>query len=238
MRKAMLYSQCTAWLLAGVLACAIGPAQAEDRPYDGEPAHDFSDAFYLANGIDPSKLIDRLNGSDTRSRDIGTSPHADFNSINIDNITGGFKHQGNVFYYTVNAKLKDDAFTNDAAGAEAKNIANSFFAFIFPKDDPSCELVPGPPCRRQDNLFEDKGGYFSNNPLGLWLLKFVSWDGPKVDTQECIDEMADLAEDNGTDLDGTPILDHLSDIEDMEDEGCVTIRERNQDGSQGFPWVV
>ncbi|MFQ5990369.1 MAG: hypothetical protein ACE5K9_10685, partial [Candidatus Methylomirabilales bacterium] len=208
-----------------------------DRPYDGAPAHDFSDAFYLANGIDPNKLIDRLDGSDGRSRDVGSSPHPDFNSINIDNITGGFKHQGNVFYYTVNAKLKDDAFTNDAAGVRAKTIANNSFAYIFPKASGN-PLVPAPPNRRQDNLFEDKGGYFSNNVLGLWLLRFVSWDGPNVNGQTCQDMMDDLEEDNGRDLDGTPIIDHLSDIENLDANGCVTIQERNQDGSDGFPWVV
>ena len=70
-------------------------------------------------------------------------------------------------------------------------IANKYRAFIFPRamGDP---LGPGPPNRRQDNLFDTRDGYFSNNPLGLWILVFVSYTDEAFNTREGQAELADL----------------------------------------------
>ncbi|MFQ5520314.1 MAG: hypothetical protein ACE5FK_02850, partial [Candidatus Methylomirabilia bacterium] len=110
-------------------------------------------------------------------------------------------------------------------------------AFIFPKaeGDP---LSPAPPNRRQDNIFDTRNGYFGANPLGLWLLTFVSWDGTAVDSVQCQGVKGDLAGKNGRDLDGTPVIKRMSEIEGLEGAGCISLQTRALDGSQGFPWVV
>ncbi len=226
-------------LSAGVLALAMGAgglALAQDRPYNRVPAFDFSDAFYRANGIDPSRILNRVNGQDGVSV-IDESPHPDFRDVRIVETTGGFKHNGDLLYYVITGMVMPDAFTPDPAGARAMAIANSFRAFIFPKaaGDP---LSPAPPNRRQDNIFETDNGYFSNNPLGLWLLTFVSWDGPNVASGRCRVEMDKLARDNGLDLDGTPVITTKKDIENLHQLGCISLRTRALDGSQGFPWVL
>ena len=66
----------------------------------------------------------------------------------------------------------------------------------------------------------------------------MSFDGPNVNTKDCQEEMAELAEENGTDLDGTPVINRLSDIRKLERMGCVRLRNRALDGSQGFPWLI
>lgn len=84
----------------------------------------------------------------------------------------------------------------------------------------------------------DRDGYFSNNPLGIWLLVFVSYTDRAFDSEEGREALMKLAEDNGVDLDGTPVIKTVSDLEDLEKEGFVEFRTRALDGSQGFPWVI
>lgn len=232
-----------AWLLlegpAPVTACGSieeSEDDADGTPYDGAPAFDFSDAFLLANGIDPTRIVDRLAGQDERSV-LDASPHSDFRDVRIVETTGGFDHSGNLLYYVVTGKVMPSTFTSDEAGARARELADSFHAFLFPKaaGDP---LGPAPPNRRQDNIFDTRNGYFSNNPLGLWLLTFVSYTEKALTTEEGQEALADLAARNGRDLDGTPVIKTVSELEKLEHAGLVEFRSRAPDGSQGFPWVL
>lgn len=219
-----------------VVAGLAGPAQCDDRPYDRVPAFDFTDEFYRQNGIDPDEILNRLDGEDGLSV-IDDSPHPDFTDVRIIETTGGFDGSGHVFYYTINGMVMPETFTDDEAGDRAIEIANSFRAFIFPKADGD-PLGPAPPNRRQDNVFDTSGGYFSNNPLGLWLLVFVSYTDDAFDTEDGQEALADLAEKNGLNLDGTPVIKTVSEIENLADDGFVELRTRALDGSQGFPWVI
>ena len=129
----------------------------------------------------------------------------------------GFNAAGEQLYYPdPPAFLFESAFLNE----ETKDLTNRSFVFIFPRtvDQPStiagCEeapflndlLAPGACNRRQDNIFDTGNGYLTSNPLGLWRIMFVTWDGPDVDTPACQAEMAKLAERNGLDIEGTPII--------------------------------
>ncbi len=130
------------------------------------------------------------------------------------------------------AKFNEGSFTDNQAGEDARDIANFFVAYIFPKAG-GPQFVPMFPNRRQDNIFATRHGYFSNNPLGLWRLGFVKWvdveDTPDPDTcQELRDE---LEEENGLDLDGSPLFRTENELEDAEEEGCILIRSRDEDGS-------
>lgn len=201
-----------------------------------EPPFDFSDEFYTQNGIDPANVINRVNGADGVSvPDVTTDPSR--RNIRVTETTGGFNDSGNIIYYNVFSMVMPNSFTNDAAGLRARQIANDFRAFIFPKaaGEP---LSPAPPNRRQDNVFDTRNGYFSNNPLGLWILVFVSYTDAALNTPGGQAVLAQLAAANGLDLDGTPIIKTASDIDNLAVQGLVNLRTRAQDGSQGFPWVV
>lgn len=201
----------------------------------------FSDAFYLQNGIDPTKTGDHFVFPDAkpgfdRTR-LDTSPDSRYNDVRVIENTGGFKHNGNLLYYIAPAVVNPDTFTNNAAGDNAKAICNSYRAFLFPKanGDP---LSPAPPNRRQDNIFQTNNGYWSNNPLGCWRIAFISWDGPNNGSAGCDDFLADQIDRNGTDLDGTGVIRTISEINDGIAAGCLRQRERKEDGTEGFPWVV
>jgi hypothetical protein len=202
----------------------------------GIPPFDFSDDYYQRNGIDPNRILARVDGTAPISvPDETTDPTR--RGIRVLQTTGGFEASGNLLYYNIFGMLKADAFTNDPAGRRARTLADRYRAFIFPKQsgDP---LSPGLPNRRQDNVFDTRNGYFDNNPLGLWRLVFVSYTDKAFNTEQGQAVVASLKTKNGCDLDGTPILKSASDIDNLARQGFVLLRMRASDGSQGFPWVI
>jgi len=203
------------------------------------PPFDFSNAFYMANGIDPSKIIDRVGGPGSASVFVVDNSNTDpnRNNIRITETTGGFDHEGNQLYYTINGFLKPNAFTNDAAGQKAMEIANDFEAYIFPKasGDP---LSPALSNRRQDNLFDTQHGYFVNSPLGIWVAVFVSYTPAAFNTEDGQKTLATLAAKNGTDLDGTPIIRQVKEIDFLKGKGLAVEQTRAMDGSQGPRWII
>jgi len=207
------------------------------RPFD------FSDAFYLQNGINPANILNRVNGTcpanDMPSCSVvdNSNTDPDRRNIRVLSTTGGFDHEGNPLYYDINGMVSPSTFTNDAAGQTAMATANFFSAYIFPKasGDP---LSPALSNRRQDNVFETRNGYFVANPLGLWTAVFVSYTREAFTTAVCQTALADLRAKNGADLDGTPMIRKAIEVDDLGKKGCAIQRTRNLNGSQGFPWII
>jgi hypothetical protein len=225
-------------VLAGVPLATNCLAQAPQQP-----PFDFSDAFYLANGINPANLLTHVDGTcpadDKPSCSVVDNSNTDPNRRNIRvlSTTGGFDHDGNVLYYSIFGRVMPNSFTTDAAGQNAMEIANFFSAYHFPKasGDP---LSPELSNRRQDNVFDTRNGYNVANPLGLWTLVFVSYTPAAFNTPRGQATLAALAAKNGTDLDGTPIIKKAIEVDDLEKKGFAEEQTRALDGSQGFPWVV
>jgi len=214
--------------------------QLESRltPSVSGPPFDFSNSFYLANGINPSAIQQRVDTSTSASAFVveSSAPDANHDNIRITETTGGFDRAGNVLYYTINGFVNPSTFTNDAAGQKAMQIAEGFEAYIFPKagGDP---LSPALSNRRQDNVFNTKSGYFTTNPLGLWTAVFVSYT-PAAFTPQGQATLNQLAALHGRDLDGTPIITKGSEVDMLMAKGLVVEQHRNFDGSQGFPWII
>ena len=210
------------------------------------PPFDFSDSFYRENGLTPEGIRERAGNADRNPThwtvdNSNTDPER--RNIRILETTGGFNNSGNLIYYSIMGTVFPDTFERDAnghlteRGQRALEVANKFRAFLFPKASAGSILSPAPPNRRQDNIFDTRDGYFSNNPLGLWILAFVVYT-PKAFTDEGRKVLDPIAAINGRDLDGTPILTTADLIDKLAAKGLVEIRTRNQDGSQGFPWVI
>jgi len=203
------------------------------------PPFDWSNSFYLANGINPSNIQQRVGTTNPASVSVvePSSPDVNHTNIRITETTGGFNHEGNVLYYTINGFVNPNTFTNDAAGQNAKAIAEFFTAYIFPKasGDP---FSPALKNRRQDNVFDTRNGYSIANPLGLWTAQFVSFTPAAFNTSAGQAALAALAALNGTDLDGTPILKTAMEVDGLKKQGFVIEQPRNFDGSQGFPWII
>jgi hypothetical protein len=232
------------WFLVGVaLSMMPGVSWADNDNTAGVPPFDFSDAFYLQNGIDPANILNRVNGTcpandkPACSEVDNSNTDPDRRNIRVRSTTGGFDHEGNPLYYNIFGMVMSNTFTNDAAGQQAMSIANFFSAYIFPKasGDP---LSPDLSNRRQDNVFDTRNGYFERNPLGLWTAVFVNYTPAAFNTAVCQHALAVLAAKNGTDLDGTPMIRKAIEVDDLEKKGCAVEQTRALDGSQGFPWIL
>jgi hypothetical protein len=242
--------RCRNWLMVGgaltltvgmTLSMILGFARAESNT--NPPPFDFSNAFYLENGIDPANILNRVDGTcpadDTPSCSVVDNSNTDptRRNIRVLSTTGGFDHEGNPLYYNIFGMAMPNTFTNDAAGLDAMAIADFFSAYIFPKasGDP---LSPALSNRRQDNVFDTRNGYFVENPLGLWTAVFVSYTPAAFDTAEGRRTLAHLAAINGTDLDGTPMIRKAVEVDVLERRGFAVTRTRALDGSEGFPWII
>jgi hypothetical protein len=213
------------------------------------PPYDFTDEFYRRNGVDPSKIVMRVNGSppsSTTARRTDPFPGFSFASdtdpkfnrhVRVLETTGGYDNEGNIEYYWVDGMLLADAFTSDAAGRQARELADTFFAYLFPKasGDPFGLDVTN---RRQDNVFGDPDPFYDFDALGLWTAAFVSYTQLALTTGPGRQVLADLAKKNGRDLDGTPIIKTVDEIDFLHGRGLVQLRSRPADGSLGPPWVI
>ena len=202
----------------------------------GQVPFDFSDDFYRSNGINPDNLLDRWNGEDERAT-MDIAPDIDHNDVRLLATTGGFNASGAIIFYTDQAKVTAETFTPDEAGLQAMVLANKFRAFIFPLKDGE-PLLPKPSNRRQDNLFDTEMEYFNVNPLGLWRLVFVRYTEAATNTVFGRRILREMANRNGRDLDGTPIIKRVREIDDLDALGLIQLQVRADDGSDGFSWVT
>lgn len=201
-------------LLALMFAIAplVAHADREDRLYD------FTDAYYLQNGIDPAGIDGRreailplatqdepIHGYQRDVRTLLTLP--------------AYNHSGDAEYFTVLGGLTAKAFRNNAAGRLARSIADSSPEYVFPRSgtDPV-----GLGAMRQSVVLDMRHGYFSNNKLGLWIHVWVSFTPRGFRSLEGRRMLDDLARRNGVDLDGTPIIKTVSEIDSLYSRGYVT----------------
>ncbi len=217
------------------------------------PGFQFSDDFYAANGIDAVELRNQENGATAPSRfgafyrgvgDAGTalgvapdSRFLDDTRITIHNM--GTNAAGEMLFYPdPPVFFFESAFLTE----DTKALTNRSFVFLFPRTVPGPNPVPGcggapvsgdlldpGPCnRRQDNIFDTGNGYLTSNPLQLWRIMFVTWDGPDVGTPECQAKMAELAARNGLDTDGTPVLKAVREVFDVAGPDVVAGQGANE----------
>src|SRR6266571_4642382 len=196
------------WLVAAATLTIVPTVFWSDNDHSaGMPPFDFTDSFYLQNGISPANILSRVDGTcpanDMPSCSVvdNSNTDPDRRNIRVLSTTAGFDHEGNPLFYNINGMATPSTFTNDAAGQKAMQTANFFSAYIFPKANGN-PLSPALSNRRQDNVFDTRNGYFVANPLGLWTAVFVSYTPEAFTTPVCQTALADLTAKNGTDLDG------------------------------------
>lgn len=191
-------------------APSLTKADVEDRLYD------FTDAYYLQNGINPAAIDGRrqpgpLAVTDTPNFSFQRNVRALLTLPNYD-------HSGNAWYFTVLGGFNTSAFTNNSAGQRARQIADSSIEYVFPRQgtDPV-----GLGALRQSVMLDMRNGYFSNNKLGLWIHVWVSYTS-KINTSEGQKIMRDMAQKNGRDLDGTAIIATVSELDNLFSKGYIT----------------
>lgn len=201
--------------LALCCAPAVAKADVQDRLYD------FTDAYYLQNGINPAAIDGRRQPGPLAASD---TPIFSFQRPVRALLTlPAYDHSGNGWFFTVLGGFSVNAFTANAAGQRARQIADISPEYIFPRrgTDPL-----GLGALRQSVMLDMRNGYFSNNKLGLWIHVWISYTERALTSAEGKQMMSDLARRNGRDLDGTAIIASVSEIEDLLKKGFITKRVR------------
>ena len=210
----------------------------------GTSPFDFTDAVYRAQGILPENIVLRV-GDASRSGDfVVDNTNTDPNRTNIRTIetTPGTTGSSGLTYANIFGVLNSTSFERNsggnftARGQHAFDTAERFRVFIFPKASNGSILDPFLPNKRQDNLFDTRDGYFSNDPLGLWVAVWVVYT-PKAFTAAGKKELDPIAATNGRDLDGTAILTSPSQIDNLAAKGLIELRTRPVDDPV-FRWVI
>lgn len=210
----------------------------------GQSPFDFSDATYRANGVVPENIVLHV-GTASRAGDfVFDDSNTDPTRRNVRTIetTPGTTGSSGLTYANIMGVLNSSGFERDGAGhltargQQAFDTAEHFRVFIFPKASNGSILDPFLPNKRQDNVFDTRNGYFSNDPLGMWVAVWVVYT-PKAFTAEGRGELDSIAAANGRDLDGTAIITDPSQIDNLAADGLVELRTRPVDDPV-FRWVI
>lgn len=215
------------YVLAALFALAVSPSQAradiQDRLFD------FTDQFYRQNGVDPAAIVNRRQ-ADGRRGTVDSPLFFYQRNVRTLQLNPAYNHSGALTYWTVMGDLFVAGFTPDEAGARARQIADNMPLYVFP-------TRTGNPIglgnNRQADIVDMRNGYFSNNPLGLWIHIWVSYTDRAFNTADGKKMLADLQKRNGTALDGTPIIKSLSELDNLFAKGFAAKRFRNPNGSEG-----
>ncbi|HJQ67519.1 MAG TPA: hypothetical protein VKA70_00995 [Blastocatellia bacterium] len=210
----------------------------------GTSPFDFADAVYRAHGVVPENIVLRVGDASRTGDFVVDNSNTDPNRRNIRTIetTPGTTGTSGLTYANIFGVLNSAGFERNGAGnltargQEAFDTAEHFRVFIFPKASNGSILDPFLPNKRQDNVFDTRDGYFSNDPLGLWVAVWVVYT-PKASTAEGRKELDPIAATNGRDLDGAPILTSPSQIDNLASKGLVELRTRPVDDPV-FRWVI
>lgn len=208
---------CSLTALLGMLALTPAPVRAdeEDRLYD------FTDEFYLFNGVNPAAISGRRQPVPP----VAVADEAFFpyqRDVRALLTLPAHDHSGNTWFFTVMGGGSTTLFTNNAAGRRARQIADTSIEYVFPR----ASAAPLSLSTRQAVILDMRNGYFSNNPLGLWLHVWVSYTPKAFNTTTGRKELAALAQRNGLDADGTPIIRTISEIDNLFKLGLITKQTR------------
>jgi hypothetical protein len=199
-----------------IVSCATVWADVRDRLYD------FTDAYYLQNGITPANISGRRQpvppGATT-----DTPIFSYQRPVRSLRVSAAYDHSGKPWFFAVMGGGSATLFTNNAAGTFQRQVADSSIEYVFPKrgTDPL-----GLGATRQAVVLDMRNGYFSNNRLGIWLHVWVNYTDAAFNTATGRTELADLARRNGLAADGTPLLKTVGDIERLVSKRLATKQAR------------
>ena len=232
--------------------------------------YEIDHAFMRANGVDPDMILTTFGGDVPPDDGTGNSGSnapwtwdldVDGEPVPCDEFhthkrrtryEGCHFYDGTPCYFTTNGQLDQDAFTPDAAGRRAFELAEHFVFYEVVQS-----LVPSPDGYTPAPIFSDPfaggfavgtqikimnaaGMYFVDDPLGLWKIGFLQFtdkafnclaDGMLEDCQFLI-AMRTLNGSNSQMI-GMPLIFTGDEIFELTARGLVTLRYRL--GSDGVP---
>jgi hypothetical protein len=176
--------------------------------------HDFTNAYYAANGIVGKSILNRRTGSDGLSV-FGNSSNPYHRNVRVIATVPAYDQNGGMLFWYPLGEVRNDGFTMDEVGWQARQIADLFPIYVFPTsrlEDPRIYATT-----RQAALMDNTWSMTAQknlNPLGLRQILFVNFT-PKAFTKEGLEMMNYMAKKNGMSVDDTPILSSVDDLQMM-----------------------
>src|SRR5687767_4425749 len=182
--------------------------------------HDFTDQYYLMNGINPKTIIGRRNGEDGLSV-ISPSSNPFHTNVRVIATIPAYDENGGVMFWYPLGDLHDYAFTDDKIGYHAREMAGLLPIYVFP----SSRVVDfrAYSSTRQAALMDNSwflSGNRYENPLGIREVFAVSYT-EKAFAKEGIDIMRGFIKKNGASTDDTPIIRTMEDLNFLMKLGFV-----------------
>lgn len=207
--------------LLAIAAASLSIAATAARAGVADRLFDFNDAYYTQNGVNPATISGRRQPGPNAV--IDTPLLSSQRNVRALLTLPAYGGSGDVEFFTIMGGGNQDLFTKDTAGSRARQIAETYREFVFPKrgTDPV-----GLGAVRQGFMLDTRNGYFSNNPLGLWIHVWVAYTDKALNTRDGQKRLNDLAKKNGLDLDGTPIIASASDVDGLAKDGLVSLTVR------------
>ncbi len=233
-------------------------------PYQVDPD------FMRANGVDPDKILTTFGGDappDDGTGNSGTPApwtwdlDAEGQPVPCDEFhthkrrtryEGCHFYDGTPCFFTTNGQLDQDAFTDDAAGRRAFEIAEHFVIYeVVQSLEPSPDgynpapiftdpFAGGFAVGTQTKIMNAANTYWQDDPLGLWRIGFIQFTNKAAacrgnsEDGDCI-YMNNLNTANGTNsqMIGFPLIYTGDEIFELAERGLISIRYRL--GADGVP---
>ena len=207
-----------------IVLVSVGSLSAQKQMPDGQVGplwedtamnpHDFTNAYYAANGIVGRSILNRRTGSDGLSV-FGKSSNPFHRNVRVIATMPGYDQNGGMLFWYPLGQVGSDGFTLDEVGWEARQTAHLFPIYVFP--NPKLDDSRIYATTRQAALIDNTWTMTSQknlNPLGLRQVLFVNFTG-KAFTKEGLEMMNYMGKKNGMGVDDTPILNTIEDLQMM-----------------------
>lgn len=238
MKKRFIYSDIFFYMVITVLltltfALSV-PAQKISR---GNPAtlaedtstypHDFSDDYYAQNGVSSKFIIGRRTGTDFLSV-FGLSSNPAHRNVRVLVTLPAYGQNGEMLFWTPLGELRENGFTEDWIGMQARAAANTYPIYVFPKfNDPS--LFAFTNVRQAaliDQTQKELAPYPYVNSLGLRVIVSVNFTDKAFNTKQGVLMMQYMSKKNGLSVDGTPLIKSKSDMDELEKSECIYMQKQ------------
>lgn len=198
------------------------PPLAEDTAIN---PHDFNNRVYTSNGIKPKTVIGRLTGSDGLSV-LSNSSNPDHTLVRVLITLPAYDQYGGITFWYPLGEVRDNGFTEDKVGWQAKQTAKLFPMYIFP--DPGAKTFNSFTNSRQAPIIDASmatsgpqdtiPGY----PFGLREIIVVNYT-EKAHGKEGVEMMSYFGKKNGFATDGTPLIKSTDDILYLQKSDMITM---------------
>jgi hypothetical protein len=196
----------------------LGPIPVVDTAIN---PHDFTDTFYLKNGVNPKAITGRRTGSDGLSV-FDKSSNPNHTDVRIIVTLPTYNLSGEPSFWYPLGELRYDGFTNDAEGLLARETASQFPIYVFRDPGTRDRLSYIFAGTRQAPIMGDAIlSTRDQNPLGIREVFFVTYT-EKAFSKEGMEMMEYFSKKNGSAADDTPIIKSDEDMKYLLENGFIT----------------